>query len=89
VAERIVLILLLTATLASSLAALFTITKRWYLGVGRAVIIGVATSSAAAAPSAESPQPASETEQLLQNDAAYVAMPSPLPDIEAGAAERC
>mgnify|MGYP005990919411 CR=1 FL=1 len=83
-AERIVLIVLLAATLASSVVALMTIFKRWYAGVGRAVIVGVparaVSPSAAAAPDAQEKQHLLVADSADDVQAAYISLPSPTED---------
>ncbi len=88
-AERIVLILLLAATLISSLIALYTISKRWYLGVGRAVIVGVRPPSTPGSQTSDFTAAArsapDEKAQLLHNQeytndvGSYAELPSPVP----------
>jgi hypothetical protein len=84
-AERVVLIVLLTATLASSVVALLAIAKRWYQAVGRAVIVGVKQFEAPSAPNtATAPRPphSDEKQGLLRGNSSdtsgvYVSLPPP------------
>ncbi len=91
-AERIVLIVLLTATLVSAIIAMVTICKRWYLGVGHAVIVGVpAPAEPPTAAVATQAPAANEKQHLLQGGAMQDAhapyVPLPSPAAEADAAE--